>query len=47
MGKVGFFEMFRQDIFYGLKTLRRNPAFAVTAVLTLALSVSAGCKIDQ
>jgi putative ABC transport system permease protein len=41
MSKIGFPEMIMQDIFYGLKTLWRNPAFALTAVLTLALGIGA------
>src|SRR6266436_6297389 len=45
MSKVGFPEMIRQDIFHGLKTLRRNPAFSLTAVLTLALGIGANTAI--
>ncbi len=31
--------MIRQDTFYALRTMRQQPVFAVTAVLTLALAI--------
>src|SRR5205814_8052772 len=32
---------FVRDLRYGLATLRRNPAFAVSAILTIALGIAA------
>ena len=45
MSKIGFPEMIRQDMLYGLKTLGRNPVFALTAVLTLSIGVGANTAI--
>jgi putative ABC transport system permease protein len=39
MNRVKFLEMIWQDILYALRTMRKKPAFAVTAVLTLALAI--------
>src|SRR3954470_12697626 len=36
---VGLLETTRQDVVYALRGLRRNPAFAITAVLSLALGI--------
>ena len=35
----GWMETFLQDISYGARVLRRNPVFALTAVVTLALGI--------
>jgi len=32
-------ETLRQDVFYAIRTLRKNPVFSVTAMLTLALGI--------
>jgi putative ABC transport system permease protein len=36
---IGFLENIWQDVLYALRTMRKNPAFALTAVLTLALGI--------
>ena len=40
-----FAESLRQDILFGIRQLRRNPAFAWTAIITLALGIGATTAI--
>ena len=42
---VGFLETTRQDLVYAVRGLRRNPAFALTAALSLALGIGASVSI--
>ncbi|MGH9663156.1 MAG: ABC transporter permease, partial [Bryobacteraceae bacterium] len=39
MNSLGFLETFWRDALYALRTMRKNPAFAATAILTLALGI--------
>lgn len=41
----GWVEAFLQDLVYGSRVLRRNPAFAVTAILTLALGIGVNAAL--
>ncbi|MBO0862796.1 MAG: hypothetical protein J2P21_30725, partial [Chloracidobacterium sp.] len=45
MRGIGIIDSFFQDLLYGLRTLRRNPAGAFVAILTLALGIGANTAI--
>lgn len=42
---ISIVSSFVQDVRYGVRTWRRNPAFTVTAILTLALGIGANATI--
>src|SRR2546421_4971313 len=45
MNTIGVLETIWQDLRYGVRLLRLNPAFAIVAVLSLALGVGANTAI--
>jgi putative ABC transport system permease protein len=45
MNSIRYLDTIRRDLLYALRTARKNPAFAVTAILTLALGIGGNTAI--
>src|SRR5438034_11604388 len=47
MNAIAFLDTIGQDLRYGMRILRRNPTFALVAILALALGTGANAAIFQ
>ena len=47
MNTLSFLDTIGQDLRYGMRILRRNPTFALVAILALALGTGANAAIFQ